>query len=56
MKKDGWILVQHPDMGLLLQALSGDVEEIEAPLPNPPEGWKWCGSVEENLNQQKALL
>lgn len=38
MKKDGWILVQHPDMGLLLQALSGDVEETAPPMPNPPEG------------------
>ena len=43
MKKDGWILVQHPDMGLLLQALSDDVEETAPPMPNPPEGWRWCG-------------
>ena len=31
VQKDGWVLVQHPDMGLLLQALGeGDapVEEV----------------------------
>lgn len=34
-KKDGWVLVQHPDLGLLLQAVGeGDVEELDV----KPEG------------------
>ena len=42
VQKDGWVLVQHPDMGLLLQALGEGDALVEEVVPVRSEGALCC--------------
>ena len=42
VQKDGWVLVQHPDMGLLLQALGEGDSLVEEVAPVRSEGALCC--------------
>ena len=34
-KRDGWVMVQHPELGLLVEAVQPGEKKVEQPLSNP---------------------